>query len=221
MKGRRRARRAALQALYELDLTDHDPDRVIAQRIEAMASATLSGRLAPHLAELARSIVGAHPPFPTKEQVAGELASSELSARDSADVAAALADLAGQAAYAVVACAGVRRDQESLDRSVARIAPEWPVDQMAPVDRNILRIAIWEIATDSAPVRVAINEAVELARQFSGEGSRRLVNGALGTYVGHAAGEAHPDFDTGAETIEDDHDDEEDAADDEEAASDV
>jgi N utilization substance protein B len=66
---------------------------------------------------------------------------------------------------------------------VARIAPEWPVEQMAPVDRNVLRIALWEIGSGRAPVRVAINEAVELARLFSGEASRRMVNGALGTFV--------------------------------------
>ena len=66
---------------------------------------------------------------------------------------------------------------------IARIAPEWPVEQMAPIDRNVLRIALWEIASGSSPVRVAINEAVELARAFSGEGSRRMVNGALGAYT--------------------------------------
>lgn len=184
MKGRRRARRAALQALYELDLTDHDPEAVTAQRIEAMAFTTVAGRLTPHLAEVARTVVLAHPPFPTPEEVAGTLAPVGLHAADIDEVSDALADLAGQAAYAARVVSAVRADIDALDLIVARIAPEWPVEQMAPVDRNILRIAIWEISSGSAPVRVAINEAVELARQFSGEGSRRLVNGALGTYVG-------------------------------------
>ena len=66
---------------------------------------------------------------------------------------------------------------------IERIAPEWPVDQMAPLDRNVLRIALWEIGQGRVPVRVAINEAVELARRFSGEGARRMVNGALGAFV--------------------------------------
>jgi N utilization substance protein B len=54
---------------------------------------------------------------------------------------------------------------------------------MAPVDRNVLRIALWEIGTGSSPVKVAISEAVELARTFSGEGARRMVNGALGAFA--------------------------------------
>ncbi len=185
MKGRRRARRAALQALYELDLTGHDADAVIAQRIESMAFTTLAGRLTPHLAEVARDVILAYPPFPDEKQVAQALDPLGLFEADVHEVAEALAEVAPQAAYALRAVNAVLERREELDLIVARIAPEWPVEQMAPVDRNILRVAIWEISTESAPVRVAINEAVELARQFSGEGSRRLVNGALGAYVGH------------------------------------
>ena len=72
--------------------------------------------------------------------------------------------------------------QSRLDRIIEEIAPEWPVYQMAVVDRNILRIAIFEMVVDrETPVKVIINEAVELAKQFAGDSSRRLVNGALGT----------------------------------------
>ena len=71
-----------------------------------------------------------------------------------------------------------------LDRLISKYAPEWPVDQMAVIDRNVLRIAMYEIATsDSTPVKVAINEAVELAKMFGSGSSRRFVNGVLGSFV--------------------------------------
>jgi N utilization substance protein B len=61
-------------------------------------------------------------------------------------------------------------------------APEWPLGQMALIDRNVLRMAIWEFAIDgSTPTKVAINEAVELAKHFGSESSARFVNGVLGT----------------------------------------
>ncbi len=79
---------------------------------------------------------------------------------------------------------GVTARLEHLDRLIAKYAPEWPVDQMSIIDRNILRIAIYEIATsESTPVKVAINEAVELAKTFGSGSSRRFVNGVLGSYV--------------------------------------
>jgi transcription antitermination factor NusB len=168
-------------------MAHHDIADVIAQRVEAMASATLAGRLPPHLLAVARSEIIAHPPFPTDFGAEAIERGHALGQSASAEVSKALAELAPQAEYAGVLVRGVRERLDVLDRIVARIAPEWPVDQMAPVDRNLLRIAIWEISTNSAPERVAINEAVELARQYSGEGARRLVNGALGTYVGDAA----------------------------------
>jgi transcription antitermination factor NusB len=193
MKGRRRARRAALQALYELDITAHDASAVIAQRIEAMAFTTLTGRLSPSLAAIGRRIVVDHPPFPDAEQVARASEELGLTDAETSALAAAIAELAPQAAYAEECVRAVLAEQPALDKSVARIAPEWPVEQMAPIDRNLLRLALWEIDSGSAPVRVAINEAVELARQFSGEGSRRLVNGALGTYVAEGA-HSHTDL---------------------------
>jgi N utilization substance protein B len=79
---------------------------------------------------------------------------------------------------------GVEANREALDRLVARYAPEWPVDQIAIVDRNILRIAIFEIMhRDDTPTKVAINEAVELAKEFGGDSSGRFVNGVLGSLV--------------------------------------
>jgi N utilization substance protein B len=79
---------------------------------------------------------------------------------------------------------GVASRREWLDTFIARYAPEWPVDQIAVIDRNILRMAMYEIlASDDTPVKVAINEAVELAKKFGSESSGRFVNGVLGTLV--------------------------------------
>lgn len=76
----------------------------------------------------------------------------------------------------------VLNHQAKLDAVIGEIAPQWPPDQMAVIDRNILRIAIYEMVMDpEVPVKVAINEAVELAKRFGSESSRRLINGALGT----------------------------------------
>lgn len=69
-----------------------------------------------------------------------------------------------------------------LDNVIATFAPEWPVDQLAVLDRNILRMALWEIVLyDETPLKVAINEAVELAKRFGSDSSARFVNGVLGT----------------------------------------
>lgn len=69
-----------------------------------------------------------------------------------------------------------------LDQFIAEHAPEWPLDQVAVVDRNILRIALWEIAVDDqTPVKVAINEAVELAKIYGSDSAPRFVNGVLGS----------------------------------------
>ncbi|MFW5940349.1 MAG: transcription antitermination factor NusB [Chloroflexota bacterium] len=78
--------------------------------------------------------------------------------------------------------AGVLKHQEQMDRLIARYAPEWPLDQMAVIDRNILRMAIYEflIGRDT-PVKVAINEAVELAKTYGSDSAPRFINGVLGT----------------------------------------
>jgi len=79
---------------------------------------------------------------------------------------------------------GVLEYKPVLDAVIHRIAPEWPIEQMAPVDRNILRLAAYEImVAESAPPKVAINEAVELAKSFGSDSSGRFVNGVLGTLL--------------------------------------
>ena len=77
---------------------------------------------------------------------------------------------------------GILSTTPELDSVIATFAPEWPVDQLAVLDRNILRMALWEIVFyDETPLKVAINEAVELAKRFGSESSARFVNGVLGT----------------------------------------
>jgi N utilization substance protein B len=74
--------------------------------------------------------------------------------------------------------------KDELDALIGRYAPEWPVEQIALIDRNILRLAIFEILLqDDTPVKVAINEAVELAKEFGSDSSGRFVNGVLGSLV--------------------------------------
>jgi transcription antitermination protein NusB len=78
---------------------------------------------------------------------------------------------------------GVLQKQTELDLIIEKAAPEWPIDRIAPVDRNILRLGLYELLFSDrkeVPAKVAINEAIELAKQFGGENSSRFVNGVLG-----------------------------------------
>ena len=128
MRVRRWARIIAIQALYELDLTNHQPAVVVQRRIEDRALPAEGISFVYHLVN------------------------------------------------------GVLQFKDRLDDMIQRYAPEWPLDQIAILDRNILRIAIYElIIDDSVPVKVAINEAVELAKTFGTESTPRFVNGVLGT----------------------------------------
>jgi len=77
---------------------------------------------------------------------------------------------------------GVLEHRERLDAIIRKNAPAWPLEQVAAVDRSILRLAIYEIVIDNrVPMRAAINEAVELAKEFGGEASPKFVNGVLGS----------------------------------------
>jgi N utilization substance protein B len=128
MKDRTKARGIALQALYELDITDHPVGTVLMERL---ASADLDDELEAFF----RSIV-----------------------------------------------LGVMPLRKELDSFIADHAPDWPLDQVAIIDRNILRIALWEFAvSDGTPLKVAINEAVELAKTYGSDSAPRFVNGVLGS----------------------------------------
>ena len=79
---------------------------------------------------------------------------------------------------------GVTKNHESLDEIIRETAPEWPISQIAKVDLAILRIAIFELLiSQDAPPKVAIDEAVELAKEFGSENSSKFINGVLGTVV--------------------------------------
>jgi N utilization substance protein B len=76
---------------------------------------------------------------------------------------------------------GVVDRLKELDEQLRPLAPEWPLDTIAAVDRNILRIGLYELLSGNVPPKVAINESVELAKSFGSDNSSRFVNGVLGT----------------------------------------
>jgi N utilization substance protein B len=77
---------------------------------------------------------------------------------------------------------GTLKNRDEIDRHIQKLAPAWPVNQLALIDRNVLRLAIYEILFDNrVPVKVAVNEAVELAKTFGSESSAKFVNGVLGS----------------------------------------
>jgi N utilization substance protein B len=132
MSSRRRARRATLEALYEVDIAGHPPDDVLKRRF--------------------------------KDEPLDEPGEE----------------------FAKLLMEGILANQQGMDQVIARYAPEWPLDQMAVIDRNILRIAIFEfLVGDETPVKVAINEAVELAKLFGSDSAPRFINGVLGTLADH------------------------------------
>ncbi len=79
---------------------------------------------------------------------------------------------------------GIFKELPKIDNQIKRLAPEWPIEQVTIIDRNILRIGIYELMFSKrkdVPPKVAINEAIELAKTFGGESSGKFVNGVLGT----------------------------------------
>lgn len=91
-----------------------------------------------------------------------------------------LSDFARQIIFGVIGLT------DTLDQIIAKYAPEWPLAQIAAIDRNILRMALWEFAVyHDTPIKVAINEAVELAKQFGSDSAPRFINGVLGALADH------------------------------------
>jgi N utilization substance protein B len=117
--------------------------------------------------------------------LAGHDAAETLQARleEHPQIAPETAEYARRLVEGVLAHAG------ELDRRIAQAAPAWPLGQMPKIDKNILRIAFFEVLVDNmaaperVPVKVAINEAVELAKLYGGDSSGRFVNGVLGAVV--------------------------------------
>ncbi len=106
------------------------------------------------------------------------------------DPAMAAANLSG---FGIGAIRGVMRRRSALDGYIQDAATVYPVQTMAVVDRNILRLAIWELVTDeSAPIGAVVNEAVELAHRYGGESSPAFINGVLRTISQRIRGAAAP-----------------------------
>ena len=125
---RRKARIAALQALYELDCTRHKA-----------------------------------------EETSARLRAGETLTQEALDFSEELVK-------------GVLQHRSELDALIKKFAPAFPVEQMSIIDKSILRLAIFEILFgDKTPLKVAINEAIELAKDFGSDSSPRLVNGILGS----------------------------------------
>jgi N utilization substance protein B len=88
---------------------------------------------------------------------------------------------------------GANTHEKELDAELQPVAPEWPIDQIARMDRVILRIGLYELKYEKdVPAKVVINEAVELAKAFGSENSSKFVNGVLGTLLRHLNGDTSP-----------------------------
>ena len=125
---RRKARIAALQALYELDCTRHKA-----------------------------------------EETSARLRAGETLTQEAVDFSEELVE-------------GVLQHKSELDVLIKKFAPAFPVEQMSIIDKSVLRLAIFEILfSDKTPLKAAINEAIELAKDFGSDSSPRLVNGILGS----------------------------------------
>lgn len=89
---------------------------------------------------------------------------------------------------------GVTGQEKELDAILQPVAPEWPIDQIARMDRIVLRIGLYELENEAdVPPKVVINEAVELAKAFGGENSSKFVNGVLGTLLRQKTGDTEED----------------------------
>jgi N utilization substance protein B len=95
--------------------------------------------------------------------------------------------------YLTALVRGVRSDSERIDGHIAAAAPAFPVAQLAAVDRNVLRVAIFELLNHAdVPPKVAINEAIDLAKRYGGDNSGKFVNGVLGTVFTRISAEKAP-----------------------------
>jgi N utilization substance protein B len=93
-------------------------------------------------------------------------------------------DMVDDRAFIEKLVAGIEAKQSKIDAVLQPIAPEWPIDQIARMDRIVLRIGAYELLyTDDIPPKVVINEAVELAKAFGGDNSSKFINGVLGTLL--------------------------------------
>ena len=89
----------------------------------------------------------------------------------------------GDTEFVYTLAKNVAENFETLDKALTPLAPEWPIASIAAIDRNVLRMGLYELSEcrETIPPKVAINEAVELAKEFGSENSSRFINGVLGT----------------------------------------
>lgn len=86
---------------------------------------------------------------------------------------------------------GVNEHEQTLDAELQPVAPDWPIDQIARMDRVVLRMSLWELKYGKdVPPKVVINEAIELAKSFGNENSSKFINGVLGTLLRQLTGES-------------------------------
>jgi N utilization substance protein B len=88
---------------------------------------------------------------------------------------------------------GIFDNMKGIDQVISKLAPEWPIEQVTIVNRNVLRIGVYELKfgkRDDVPPKVAINEAIELAKTFGGQSSGKFINGVLGSLYKEIGGEA-------------------------------
>lgn len=102
-------------------------------------------------------------------------------------------DMVDDTSFVETLAHGVTDKADELDGVLQPVAPEWPIDQIARMDRAVLRIGLYELLYETdVPPKVVINEAVELAKAFGGENSSKFVNGVLGTVLRQRQGETKP-----------------------------
>jgi N utilization substance protein B len=112
-------------------------------------------------------------------------------------------DMVDDIAFIEALVKGVIKNSDDLDATLQPIAPEWPIDQIARMDRIVLRIGLYELLyARDVPPKVVINEAVELAKAFGGENSSKFINGVLGTVLRQRNDQSDASADdTAAETV--------------------
>jgi N utilization substance protein B len=198
MKSRTKARGTALQVLYEIDLTDHKPLDVLAHRLakslhlwmnnspknendKELELDALTIEIERYINEWAKIADFSNE---ASDSLINDLTGLLIKYFEVKSVQNRLKDFIQQAEFARRIIMGIEPFTKDLDRIIAEHAPEWPMDQIAAIDRNILRIALWEFALgEETPVKVAINEAIELAKVFGSDSSPRFINGVLGSLV--------------------------------------
>jgi transcription antitermination protein NusB len=138
-----------------------------------------------------------HPPTQVLERIADALGENAESLR-AADIPYSSEVLASAGGYAAGLVRGVLAQRPAIDAVIQERAPLWPLAQMSAIDRNVLRIGLYESLYGNAtvPLRTAINEAVELAKLFGSETSAKFVNGVLGRAVEANAGVDAPQPDS-------------------------